>query len=130
MTRWVPQKTDVLDALADEVLHNYGRGRALIAVDGHSADTFADEFAAALAARGRTVERATLTGPVATTPDAPDVMLVVDGPSLLRPELRGRWNFSVWLDGGERDSASRSAASAIVDNSDAEHPRRVFADSC
>lgn len=100
----------------------------------------------------------------AETVQAPaDAFLLVDGIFLLRPELRGIWNFSIWLDapddvrrermierdgshpesdeprgrrylGGQeryqRESSPRSAASAIVDNTDYEHPRRVFADSC
>ena len=32
-TRWAPEKRDVLRELATELLHNYGRGRALVAVD-------------------------------------------------------------------------------------------------
>ena len=92
-----------------------------------------------------------------------DAFLVVDGLFLLRPELKGVWNFTVWLDAPEevcrermiardgshpdadsalgqrylvaqeryeREQKPRSAASAIVDNSDYDHPRRVFADSC
>lgn len=91
-----------------------------------------------------------------------DAILIVDGVFLLRPELKGIWNFTVWLDapfevrrerivrdgshpesgtpldqrylGGqelyEREASPRTAASAIVDNTDYDHPRRVFADSC
>jgi uridine kinase len=86
-----------------------------------------------------------------------DATLLVDGIFLLRPELRGLWNYSIWLDVAqevadarllERDGAPpklryldgqklyiaeadpRARASAIVDNSDYDHPRRVFADSC
>ena len=77
-----------------------------------------------------------------------DAILVVDGPYLLRPELKGIWNFSVWLEapartedarsegelGAEqlyqREAMPRTAASAIIDDSDVDHPRRVFADSC
>ncbi len=92
-----------------------------------------------------------------------DAFLIVDGLFLLRPELKGIWNFSVWLDAPDevrrermivrdgshpefdepreqrclgaqdryqREAAPRTAASAIVDNSDYDHPRRVFADSC
>ena len=64
-----------------------------------------------------------------------DAILIVDGRSLHRPELAGLWNYSLWLDGGEgdegaEDRAARSAAMAIVDLRDPEHPRRVYADSC
>ena len=34
MTRWTPQKKDVLEALAADILHNYGRGRVIVAIDG------------------------------------------------------------------------------------------------
>ncbi len=92
-----------------------------------------------------------------------DAILIVDGLFLLRPELKGIWNFTIWLDAPDevriermierdgshpdpdsplgqrylgaqelyqREAAPRTAASAIVDNTDFDHPRRVFADSC
>jgi uridine kinase len=70
-----------------------------------------------------------------------DATLVVHGRFLNRPETRGLWSFTIWLeaDGVERppaqdlyleESDPRSAASAIVDVTDADEPRRVFADSC
>ncbi|WP_167140408.1 uridine kinase [Diaminobutyricimonas sp. TR449] len=46
----MPDKRDFFDALAAEVLHNYGRGRAIIAVDGlpdAGTTAFADDLAAA-----------------------------------------------------------------------------------
>jgi uridine kinase len=96
------------------------------------------------------------------TADA-DAVLVIDGIFLLRPELRGSWNYSVYLDvppavayerlaltdrrdpdpeavsnarymGGRElylaEAGPFLAASAVVDNTDQEHPRRVFGDSC
>lgn len=92
-----------------------------------------------------------------------DAVLIVDGIFLHRPELRGLWNWSVWLDvpidvayqrlalrdgsdprpsapsnaryrdGQElylKDAQPRDEASAIVDNTDLAHPRRVFEDYC
>ena len=87
-----------------------------------------------------------------------DAMLVLDGIFLNRPELAGLWNYSVWLDvtreiaekrmldrdgptgnperyrGGQdlylSEVNPRTAASSIIDNSDFDHPRRIFADSC
>jgi uridine kinase len=87
-----------------------------------------------------------------------DATLVVDGIFLNRPALRGLWNYSIWLEaepaviaarlegrdgptalgeryiGGEvlylEDADPRAAASAIIDNTDLDHPRREFADSC
>ena len=92
-----------------------------------------------------------LTGPA-------DAVLVVDGAFLNRPELRGIWHWSAWLDadpaaaearileldgpagfsprypGGqalyEADADPRRVATAIIDNTDPAHPRRVFADAC
>ena len=223
MARWTPQRRDVLDALADEFLHNYGKGRTLIAVDGFDGagkSRFADDLAARLGRGSHAVFRASVdgfhkpsaeryargrdsaegfyydsfdyelfrrvlidpfrmggsTGFVTEAFDVgrnaqvlmdwktgpQDATLVVDGIFLNRPELRGLWNYSIWLDVPrelaearmvERDGASggesgiqsryaggqrlysaeahpRAAASAIIDNSDFDHPRRVFADSC
>ncbi len=69
-----------------------------------------------------------------------DATLIVDGRVLNRPELRGLWNFSVWLDeSGELPQAQklyvaeanpRARASAIVDYREPGHPTRLFADGC
>lgn len=182
---WAPVKRDVLDALADDFLHNYARGRTLFAVDG-GADTkqFADAFAERLGRGGHAVFRASIADfqrPRALRTDAyrdgydyalfrrvlvepfklggstgfqltgfdaardvptesdwktgpQDATLVVDGEFLNRPELRGLWNFSVWIEsdpeGAYLAENPRAAATAIMDDSDPDHPRRVFADSC
>lgn len=96
-----------------------------------------------------------LTGPA-------DLVLIVDGVFLNRPEISGIWNASVYLDvddatryarlaasegldadpaaaanaryvGGQRlyqeQVAPQSAASAVVDNTDPEHPLRIFPDA-
>ena len=195
MPRWTPLKRDVLDSLADEFLHNYGKGRTIIAVEGDAA--FADDFAERLGRGGHAVFRASIgdfqrpradrevrgadtpegyyrdafdysqfrrvlvepfrmggsTGFVTAAFDVErdqpiemdwktgpqDATLVVDGAFLLRPELRGIWNWSVWLDVPRAADAAQklyladnpsSRASANVDNGDPERPRRVFADSC
>ncbi|MEO7349071.1 MAG: uridine kinase [Terrimesophilobacter sp.] len=79
----------------------------------------------------------------------PDAILIVDGVFLLRPELAGMWNYSIWLstndvpsDGPERarniasdtaylaKSKPSESATAVIDNHDPEHPGRVFSDSC
>ena len=72
-------------------------------------------------------------------------VLVVDGPGLLGDDLRGFWNFSVWVEHDpERDAdwsfvatgrkdplgAPREVASVLFDDADPERPRRLFADSC
>jgi uridine kinase len=54
-------RLDVLRELRDEVLHNYGAGRPLIAVDGidgAGTTAFADELAAVFAEAGHSAERA------------------------------------------------------------------------
>ncbi len=101
--------------------------------------------------RDRPVQSKWRTGPR-------DAILVLDGVFLNRPELAGLWNYSVWLDvprdiaeqrmqardgptenverhrGGQdlylAEASPRAVASSVVDNSDFEHPRRVFSDSC
>jgi uridine kinase len=100
------------------------------------------------------IEPKWLTGP-------PDLYLIIDGVFLNRPELRGSWNFTIWVDADaavraqrllvregvepgselalrytgaqelyERDARARDAAAAIVDNTDPDHPKRIFEDSC
>ncbi|MBB5634070.1 uridine kinase [Cryobacterium mesophilum] len=211
MARWAPEKKDQLESLADEILHNYSHGRAMVAVDGrHGAgqQEFADGLAEALRRDGAHVFRASMddffrpradrersgaqdgaayyrdaydysllrrvlidpfhtsgsTGFVLTGFDVvrdqpvfqpkwmsagPDAILVMDGTFLLRPDLAGVWNYSVWLStplqSGDEDLEIRRAASdevylkdanpsekanTIIDNQDPDHPRRVFADSC
>jgi len=224
MTRWAPQKKDVLASLAEEILHNYGRGRTIVAVDGidvAGTSGFADDLAEAMRLKGHTVFRASIEGfhrpralRYARGRDAPegfyrdsydyrtfkrtlvepfrmggsasfvsaafdvqrdaqvepvwlsgpaDAVLIVDGNFLNRPELRGLWNYSVWLEVSEAEadarridrdrtspnprperhlrysgaqalyaveSSPRTRATAIIDNTDVDVPRRVFADSC
>ena len=201
MASWTPLKRDTLDSLADEFLHNYSKGRTLLAVDGIDGagkTTFADALAERLGRGGHAVFRASIddfhrpraergargaespqgfyldsfdyalfrrvlvepfrmggsTGFVTKgwdlarnvpaemewTTGPQDATLVVDGIFLNRPELHGLWNWSVWLEVAQEPSAGQnlylaeaepsSRASAIVENSDPEHPRRVFADSC
>ena len=197
MAQWAPQKSDTLDALATEILHNYSRGRTIVAIDGPEGSGTA-EFAAALAAAIRRTSHAVFVAsvedfhrdPASIEPEfdeaafsrsdydysllrrilldpfknpshggfvlagydrarqqpiepkwmtAPlDALLIVEGVFVNRPELRGLWSYSIWLDSrGLRspqeyfvESKPRTAATAIVDNTNPEHPRRVFADSC
>ena len=191
------------DSLAQEILHNYGRGRAVVAVDGGvAADEFASELVAAIARAGHSGVSASIDDfvtprstrgdeahtaqayfaarydyatfrrvlvdpfrqnggaayvtaafdeqadraiePVWRTSPA-DAVLVVAGPFLSRAELRGVFNYTVFLetpavsDDGVRQDAlqlyagvaePRFAATAIVDTTTPDLPRRVFADSC
>ncbi|MFC9561123.1 hypothetical protein [Agromyces sp. NPDC056965] len=78
------------------------------------------------------VEPKWITGPE-------DAILVLDGRFVLRPRLAGLWDVRIALDGDPVDPADRIAyaesdprleASVVIDNSDPEHPRRRFFDSC
>jgi uridine kinase len=219
MALQVLSKTEVIVGLADEILHNYGKGRVIIAVDGLDGagkTRFADALAEQLGIGHRAVFRASiddfhwprtrryargrdsaegfyldsydyetfkrvLVGPFRTgwigsfvlrafdlkrdVPFEPvwssgpkDAILIVDGIFLNRPELRGLWNYSIWLEvdptvtaermlerdgegasaerytGGQalylKESRPKELATAIVDNNDYHHPKRIFADSC
>jgi uridine kinase len=185
-TRWAPAKKDTLRALATEILHNYSRGRAFVAVDGPAGAgqaAFADDLVAALREAGHAAFRAgvgdfllprgeagsavadgpapvdgallrrvlvepfRLGGSTAWVPAAfdsaaqreveprwttgpDDALLVVDGEALGRPELSGLWNYTVWVTPGGARGGLRAVATAVVDVSDPEHPRRVFDDAC
>jgi uridine kinase len=87
-----------------------------------------------------------------------DAILVVDGIFLNRPALKGLWNYSIWLDvepevavdrmldrdgpetnaerytGGQelylKEAKPRESVTAIINNNDYDHPKRIFADSC
>ncbi|MBO9578343.1 MAG: hypothetical protein J7480_06185 [Microbacteriaceae bacterium] len=126
--------------------------------DGARRTRFADALGGVLEAGGATVVRASAPGGAAfaeteaalrasvvdpfragATSRDPDAVLLVDGALLLQPELRGIWHWSIGLlgapeirlpePGGPIVRAPRDP-SAIVDDTDPEHPRRVFADSC
>lgn len=73
-----------------------------------------------------------LTGPA-------DAALIIDGRFINRPELRGLWNWSAYLEAPvldaadelyQRDDDPRAFATAVIDNTDPFRPRRVFIDSC
>lgn len=64
MSMWRPAKKDVLAELAAEVLHNYGKGRAIVAVDGAAnagQTAFADDLAVSFATNGTATFRASMT---------------------------------------------------------------------
>ena len=71
-----------------------------------------------------------------TAPDS--AVLVVDGDPVGGDALKGLWNVRIWLDPVEATGAAakkataaqRASATMIIDNTDPEIPRRVFADSC
>ncbi|WP_431245519.1 hypothetical protein [Leifsonia xyli] len=143
--------------VAAEFLQHYRRGPRFVAVTGvPDGDTgrAADRFAEALRDAGQDAERATLEAGTAADSFREGVVapfrsregvLVVDGPGLLTPEFRGFWNFSLWVEHdperspdwsfvttGQKDAlgAPREVASVLLDDSDPERPRRLWADSC
>jgi uridine kinase len=172
------------DSQAQEILHNYGRGRAVVAVDaGVGGGDFAAALVEAMQRAGHSVVSASIDDFVSTpsTPSIPsdaqeagrlyfaerydyarfrrdlidpfrrgdsggaDEVLVVFGPFLSRAELRGVFNYTIFLETpvlAPDESTQRAldlytgvagprfAATAIVDTTDPEVPRRVFADSC
>ena len=220
MALQVLDRSQVIDQLADDILHNYGHGRVIIAVDGVDGagkTVFADALAARLGVGNRAVFRASMDDfhasravRYAKGPDSPegfykdsydyvtfkrvlvepfrspgaigsfvlqafdlkrdipfepkwttapeDAILIVDGIFLNRPELKGLWNYSIYLDvtpevaterlhardgepretdrysGGQAlydaESNPRTTATAIIDNNDLAYPKRRFADSC
>ena len=63
MAKWQPEKKEVLDALAAEIIALYVGGRVVVAIDGMDGagkTHFADDLAIALTATGRSVFRASL----------------------------------------------------------------------
>jgi uridine kinase len=74
-----------------------------------------------------------------------DAVLVLDGPFLQRPGLKGQFNYTAYVESRwfaqgeavreadrlyEAEAGPRFGAQAILDLADPAHPRRVFADSC
>ena len=195
-------RIDFLRGLATEILHNYGRGRAVVAIDGTDGSgraDFADDLAEVFDEYEHPVFRASLRyfqrsraeqtrfGPASTErlyrhgydystlrrvliepfrmggstgfvtqefdPDrdawieptwltAPDdATLIIDGDFINRPELRDLWSYGILLEseaafGTEADRLylaevnPRGLVSAVIDNTDATTPRRVFLDNC
>jgi len=155
-------------SLRDLLRQNARAGRVIVAVDALDAEEagrFADAFAAVLGEDGTAVFRASVAegadvrtdlvapfrageafGPGGDTAPG-DAVLVVDGRFLHTTELRGLWNFSVWLESNPpigtprpelpdaerhylRTARPKAAASVIVENSDPAHPVQVFGDFC
>lgn len=135
--------TEFWSEIAGEFLHLYPAGGRLLAVAGADADRSrraADDLASALTTAGQQVERAhsadgdeeTLRNDVIApfrANDTAGTVLIVSGPAtLLGPEARGMWNFTLWQLAG--DEQPHTIASALVDVTDPEHPTRRFADYC
>jgi len=150
------EAAEFYSGVAAEFLQHYVRGPRFVAVTGvPDADEarVADAFAAALRDAGQEVERAGTDAEsgadafregVVAPFRARDGVLVVDGRGLLNPAFRGFWNFSLWVDHDpDRDpdwtfvssdlnqlGSPREAASVMLDGTDPERPRRLWADFC
>ncbi|SEN35036.1 hypothetical protein E3O25_00370 [Cryobacterium sp. TMT1-3] len=68
-----------------------------------------------------------------------DAILILDGDYINRPELHGLWLYSVLLEGAPASASQtqylaevhpRDVASAVVDTTNPEAPRRVLTDRC
>lgn len=133
---------DLLNSVIDEFLRSYARGSRLIAVSSPDRDrsvAFATRLTEALTARDITATsvapdapdadtlRTEVVGPFRSTRE--NAVLVVSGDAgLLDDTRRGMWHFSIWLMTG--DERPHTAATALVDVTDPQHPFRQFADSC
>jgi uridine kinase len=63
MERWAPRREDVLAEIAAEILHNYGTGRRMVAIDGIDGagkTRFADDLAAQLRELGHAAARVSI----------------------------------------------------------------------
>lgn len=133
---------DLLNSVIDEFLHSYAHGSRLVAVSSPDRDrsaAFAAQLAAAFAARGITATaevpdaadadtlRSELVGPFRSARE--NAVLVIAGDAgLLDDTRRGMWHFSIWLMAGAE--TPHTAATALVDVTDPQHPFRRFADYC
>lgn len=135
--------TDVWSGIAGDFLHLYPRGNRLLAVAGADAARSrrtADDLASALSAVGQNVERvhtddadaqSLRTEVIAPFRESPQDgrVLIVSGPAALMSEsARGLWNFTLWQ--LVHDEVPHTVASALIDVSDPENPKRRFADYC
>jgi hypothetical protein len=148
MARWAPQEIDTMAAIASEVVAQVGTNRTVIAVDGqdgtdleHVAGALVAGFEQhgvhAMAAAAPSADPATLRTDLVTpfrTTGAGEGVLVVHGQGLLAPSTRTLWRWSLWVEQEtgrlERRADVKIAASAVLDVSDPEHPRREWNDAC
>lgn len=135
-------------AIAAEVIAQVGTNRTVIAVDGQDGidleriaaalvGGFEQHGVHAMAAAAPSTEadvlRADLVTPFRTT-GAGDGVLVVHGTGLLAPGTRTLWRWSLWAEQESgrlgRRADVKIAASAVLDVTDPEHPRREWNDAC
>lgn len=135
-------------AIAAEVIAQVGTNRTVVGVDGQDGTDlervaaglvagFQQHGVQAMAAAAPSPEvdtlRADLVAPFRSTGEGPGV-LVVHGHGVLAKGARGLWRWSLWVEQEagrlERRADVKIAASAILDVSDPEHPRREWNDAC
>jgi hypothetical protein len=158
MARWAPEETDTMAALATEITGTHGVTRTLVAVDGqpgadvgHVADAlvraFTEQGVTAMHAAATSTDidglRAEVVDPFRTTGTAAGV-LVVTGTHLLATKARSLWSWTLWVEADPdlrladddpyvaylRHDDPKGHASAVLDTSDAAHPRRNWNDAC
>lgn len=135
-------------AIAAEVIAQVGTNRTVVGIDGQDGTDLeraaaglvagfqqhgVQAMAAAAPSSDADTLRADLVAPFRSTGEGPGV-LVVHGHGVLAHGVRGLWRWSLWVeqeDGRlERRADVKIAASAILDVSDPEHPRREWNDAC
>ncbi|WP_420367876.1 hypothetical protein [Curtobacterium sp. L1-20] len=148
MARWAPQETDTMAAIAAEVIAQVGTNRTVIGIDGQEGtdlervasalvEGFKQHGVSAMAAAAPTSDADVLRSDIITpfrTTGAGDGVLVVHGRGVLAHGAHRLWRWSLWVeqeDGRlERRADVKIAASAVLDVSDPEHPRREWNDAC
>jgi hypothetical protein len=147
MAQWAPEETDTFDALAREIVQNAGSARTAIGVDGEDGTDLERvasglvrgierEGIPAMSAEGETADveelRRDLVEPFRETGEGPGI-LVAFGYGMLAQPVRPLWKWTLWVerDGGVavREDA-KVHASAVIDATDPDHPRRNWADAC
>ncbi|MGN6408453.1 MAG: hypothetical protein ACTHMH_08890 [Curtobacterium sp.] len=148
MARWAPQETDTMAAIAAEVIAQVGTNRTVVGIDGQDGVDlervaaglvagFEQHGVSALAAAAPSTDvdalRADLVAPFRSTGEGPGV-LVVHGHGVLAHGARTLWRWSLWVEQEsgrlERRADVKIAASAVLDVTDPEHPRREWNDAC
>jgi hypothetical protein len=148
MARWAPEETDTMAAIAGEVIAQVGTNRTVVGVDGQDGTDlervaaalvagFEQHGVSAMAAAAPSADADTLRSDLVTpfrTTGAGDGVLVVHGQGVLAPSTRTLWRWSLWVEQEagrlERRAAVKIAASAVLDVTDPEHPRREWNDAC
>jgi hypothetical protein len=135
-------------AIAAEVIAQVGTNRTVIGIDGQEGtdlervasalvEGFKQHGVSAMAAAAPTSDADVLRSDIITpfrTTGAGDGVLVVHGRGVLAHGAHRLWRWSLWVeqeDGRlERRADVKIAASAVLDVSDPEHPRREWNDAC